>query len=754
MPYESDPSGQPLPGDSDSLNRAGQGPKEEQNSWLLDDESTPLASNPTEQEPFITAEGQSWLLDGEGPNEPSLTITEDTEGDSWLTDVDDPTTDLDADEVVQEPGFSASYCEPESTASVFGRLLVPVVFMSALSVGGLLVWRSMSGLGVGPDDSNSGGVVHVPGNETQGEKLAGPSFDIPGTTRNEGDSTLRGSIQRDGSVKQTTSGLTASVAQGQFGFTPSSQNPSNTSKGMERGEGVAPAMEETQSAVVLQPDTAVLAERFAQVDADQNDAEEFTSEENSQVAEVEVSATFVPSFIGMALYAAGMESGLASAYPLYRVEPSAGALLSFDTQGPYASCELPMWGPRTPVERSIAMELEDLGGNTPVAEFDPLQDSLLTAEQEQMLARLDEDESMELAFLWVQEPHESETLVVLDVPTVVASPLETMQESDELLSAESDQGSAAVASVDPGESAPLGRAFLDELLKLGPVTGSEDVPDGQAGFEVRPLEDWMKEETKVAATTEPDAFVPGAELASVDEPTVSLLPISAGMDETGQWLAGEGYVQPESGGGVAMEVLGEIEQAFVYLWSVQTTEESTPAAVSSTEMQGSALASVESEAVQHSAPTDLEFGTLASIEPMFLGNPYFELEEIGMVPVQSFVEINWTDPLAELRFNGLEMEPVPVREPFIEGIEEFDALEELAAVQDQAPSVDSEMPLLVADFEEAELPLLSDLEPESSELHETLMAAVEGETTTEDLMQVSGLEEIPFAEELQVYEGS
>ncbi|MDF1839667.1 MAG: hypothetical protein P1V35_17510, partial [Planctomycetota bacterium] len=464
MSYESDPSGQPLPGDSDSLNRSGHVPQEEQNSWLLDGETTPPASQPAQPEPVRVADSPNWLLDGEQAEEPSLVITEDTEGDSWLMNVDDPTATLEVDEVTQDQGFSASYCEPESTASVFGRLLVPAVFVSVLSVGGLLVWRSMSGLGVGPNGAGEGGVVHVPSENTGGEKLAGPTFAVPGTGRNANGSSTRGSIQRDGSVKQAKSGLSASVAQGQFGFTPSSQNTSTASKlktkGLSNGEehNHAETHEAPETLAQVEPaEFQTEGERLEGTPTVPSDLETAPSEENVDLAQsesVEGEGKVVIDLFGMAFVTADLESG---SQELYQVQPSEDRLLSFESSLTFPMVGLPLWGPGTPVEPSIAMEFEEDPANVT---GDPVDEPLLTEEQEQMLAMADEDGSVELAFLWVEEPSTDESVAVVEESTG----FDSGDESPEIANPVEEQESAAVASLETEvEGTPLGHAFLDEL---------------------------------------------------------------------------------------------------------------------------------------------------------------------------------------------------------------------------------------------------------------------------------------------------
>ncbi|MBL4770326.1 MAG: hypothetical protein JKY61_04120 [Planctomycetes bacterium] len=714
MSYESDPSGQPLPGDSDSLNRAGQGPQEEQNSWLLDGEAAPLAPQPVDQRP---ASESNWLLDGEDSDEPSLVVTEDSEGDSWLMNLDEPTVTVDVDEKVQEHGFAASYCEPESTASVFGRLLVPSVFVAVLSVGGLLVWRSMSGLGVEKEGTGSGGVVFVPGGEDQGEVLSGPTFEVPGSSRSASIASLRGNIQRDGSVKQNASKLTTKVVQGQFGFTPSSQNRSIGSvlKPVETPEETA-AVIETES--LAQAEATPLPVQEFEVEAE---APEIAQDESLvEVSPEESEGTLVSGFFGLAFFVGEFENSVASSTELYTVQPSQGRLLSFAPRETAAFVEPPLWGPGTPVEPSIALEFE--GG---AEELEPSMElaSLLTEEQENLLALVDEDSSIELAFMWVDESMADEAVASIEGTEMPST------DADSLGSFE-DQELESLALAEEFDDFVRDPGFVDDLLAKGPVTGFEDVPDGQEGFLISPLENWLENEQSGTALVSIEAL--DSELAVVEEAPVSALPISEGLDAEGNWLAGEGYEKPTEPVLVAM---GEAEQAIIDLWTV---EDASPLVEPSVEQDSSVLASVEEPVVLYSVPTDLESGTLASIEPMFLGNPFFELEEIGMVPVQGSAAFDWIDPLGnsmlvdEPEFEGELVAEQVAMEEFIE-----DATGDIFEDTTEESVEGIQQPILLAEVEsefesqvetetelEVELPLLvHELEQEASLDNEVELAA-------------------------------
>lgn len=718
MSYESDPSGQSLPGDSDSLNRAGQTPSGEQNSWLLDGETTPLASQPTEPETLRPADSPNWLLDGEQAEEPSLVITEDTDGDSWLMNVDDQAVTLDVDEVSGEPGFSASYCEPESTASVFGRLLVPAVFVSVLSVGGLLVWRSMSGLGVGPDDSNQSGVVHVPSGDNSGEKLAGPTFEVPGSTRLSGGASTRGSIQRDGSVKQSNPSFTASTSKGQFGFTPSGQSPAVTPEVADSGQ--------TEPLETTPVETGAVAQVEPQTDQSPEVTESSVVEESTAMAAVQDVDNFVIDFFGMALFTADLEAGTPE---LYEVEPSQGRLLSFHGDVFLPVVGLPLWGPGTPVEPAIALEMAEALAEASEPDVDAPVEPLLTSEQEAMLAMADGDGSVELPFLWVEDTVEETPEGTIDAPLAMVEPSEPETFTEEMFVEETMdvdpeyvQESAAVAALEDentmDEGTPLGRAFLDQLLAMGPIETSEVVPEANEGFDVQPLENWIGEGGDEVAMAEMDS----GELASVE---VEPLPLSAGLDEQGSWLIGDGYEQPEVTGPVAMAQPTEAEQAFVELWSEEIPVEDAPVSVASPEDQGSALAQVDPTVTQHSVPTDIEIGTLSSIEPMIQDDSSFEVEEIGMVPAPT---VDWVDPLAH--WTSVEEENSWL--PTAGDLELTQETEVVAATEEPV------VPVLVGELEgEPEL-LVDDLATVKAETTETTDVDVaEVETTGTDVAQTT-----------------
>ncbi len=665
MSYESDPSGQPLPGDSDSLHQGGHNPQENQGHWLLDDERTPLASQPEQPKPASGAKGQNWSLDGESAEEPSLVITEDTEGDSWLMNVDDPTVALEEhDASVQEHGLSASYCEPASTASTFSKLLVPTTFVAALSVGGLLVWRSMSGLGVGTDDSNTGAVVLDSSSDSEGEKLAGPTFEVPGASQSENGATLRGSIQRDGSVQQTTPVLTSKVAKGQFGFTPSSQNGSS-----QEAEAVASAQESSPNHETVVASDSELSEVVAEAPVEETFEQEVSPELQSEVSEGPVAQVDSESEestqteqepFGLPYFAAEFEVCMSTMAELYQVQPDEGDLLSFEQKPEFTFPELPLWGPGTPMDPAIALGDEDSDADREDLSPEPATETLLSSEQENLLAHADADDSVELLFLFDEE-----------------TPVE--EESGDWVLAEGEQD-------EPSE-----HRFVDELLAAGPTTGLETVPSGAEGFELSPVTDWLEEGTEVAPELDPDASVDSPELASVENEHSDSLPTTHGFDEQGNGLNDDGLDQSEDESMVAVQDTEGGDQAMLELLSVPTVDE---------------VASVEESdaesVVEYSVPSDSHDETMASIEPEVLGNPFFELEELGMVPVGKPVVFDWEDPLAGISmlapdFISATDEDLPESGEDSLLSDSQDAEAQVDLVQETVPEL--EEPLLVSDSE-------------------------------------------------------
>ncbi len=661
MSYESDPSGQPLPGDSDSLHQGGHNPQENQGHWLLDDEQNPHASQPKQSKPASAAKGENWSLDGELAEEPSLVITEDTDGDSWLMNVDDPTVALEENgDPVREHGLSASYCEPASTASTFSKLLVPTTFVAALSVGGLLVWRSMSGLGVGTDDSNTGAVVLDSSSDSEGEKLAGPTFEVPGASQSENGATLRGSIQRDGSVQQTVPVFTSRVAKGQFGFTPSSQFGSG-----QGGEVVASAQESSPSHEPVVTSGSELSEVVAEAQVEGAYDQEVSPELQGEVSEDPVAQVISESEentqaerapFGLSYFAAEFGVCMSSVTELYQVQPDEGDLLSFEQKPGSTFPELPHWGPGTPVEPAIAMGVESSDANRE----EPTTEALLSSEQEGLLAHADADDSVELLFLF-----------------------------DEDTQVEEEPGDLVLAEGEQDE--PTEHRLVDELLAAGPTTELETVPGGAEGFELSPMTDWLEEGTEISPELIPDASVDSPELASVENEHPDSLPTAHGFDEQGNGLNDDGLDQPEEESMVAVQDTEGDDPAMLELLSVPVVDE-----VASLE---------ESDAesvVEYSVPSDSHDETMASIEPEVLGNPFFELEELGMVPVGKPVVFDWEDPLAGISMlapDSISATDEDLPESGEDSLlsDSQDAEAQVDPVQETVPEL--EEPLLVSDSE-------------------------------------------------------
>ncbi len=244
MSYESDPNRRfHNPGESDPNQSNSGNPmepdssKEGDGSWLLDGEtqggSPSMDANVPHSGPPEPIGGQddSWLLDDSSESNTS-------DGSQPVQGFDagnfgagmgseEPTYEQstidESDEEIANSTLAASYCEPESPKAVLSRLMMPAVFVAAISVGGLILWKSINASDSGESNESAAIVQTEPMPDTSTE-LAGPDLGVTSDSELAGGPSIRGQIQRDGSVRVPNArGSSQANRPGGSGFTPSVQ---------------------------------------------------------------------------------------------------------------------------------------------------------------------------------------------------------------------------------------------------------------------------------------------------------------------------------------------------------------------------------------------------------------------------------------------------------------------------------------------------------------------------------------------------
>ncbi|HPF13560.1 MAG TPA: hypothetical protein PLJ12_04780 [Planctomycetota bacterium] len=366
MSYESDPNRHfQNPGETPQNSAAhgkSRGNAHGDGSWLFDEDAAGQSASPSQvpadpvqqwgvqKQTSGQASDDSWLLQmGEG-QAPPVPYSEDPD-----MDMDDE------DEFPAGSALSASYCEPESTATVMSRLLVPGVFVAAVAVGGMILWKSMHGLGTQVSDTNGSGMVAVEGPRDSGVRLKSPEPDGSVRSTNPNEAPLRGRIQRDGSIDLASQRAETGTQAGQAGFTPSGQTPAVSMP--QRAAKEAPTdgeMASTADLETIQPDPT---------------APELDSQES-----------------------------LAFGEPV-QASPYQGPWTLQAGVQPLPMLTLPPWGPAGPPSESG--EPEQVAANDAPAEqtLDVDPSTELEAPEQGALASLDAlDGDYELPFLWEDEP--------------------------------------------------------------------------------------------------------------------------------------------------------------------------------------------------------------------------------------------------------------------------------------------------------------------------------------------------------------
>ncbi|MCA9003085.1 MAG: hypothetical protein KDB61_14265, partial [Planctomycetes bacterium] len=308
----------------------------------------------------------------------------------------------------------------------------------------------------------------------------------------------RGSIQRDGSVKRSPSPLKASLAQGEFGFTPSAQANSPIAATQTGDEPVA------QASLRPELDTTDISgavEALSTPGAVHTQASEFDAEglELATALQGDEGSPRISGFLAGILDAAECQEFEG----LYQPQSSAASLLSFDRFFAQPSQE-PWFGALHFQEETPAgsSETEDVAWDETPSENDSYS------------ATLDETPFVETQDLAMVES-------VHDVQGDTVS-FEGVGTSEEDWSME----------------------FLDHLLAMGPASFSPVPTEEEGEFQVDELEGWLEEssDASLAQVEETDGTGP----APVTMEESSTLPVSLGLNDQGDWIVADGETTPEA----------------------------------------------------------------------------------------------------------------------------------------------------------------------------------------------------------------
>lgn len=393
---------QPQPGNPHPQHRPAQQDSSGDGSWLLDGADPSQQASESESMPQEPDAVQAWALEREQAAQAAQTSQE-----AWMQDMQARgEITLHEDEPDPAASFSASYCEPESTTTVLSRMLVPGVFVAAISVAGMILWKSVSAPTGTGNSVSTAGIERTGGAQDDGVKLQTPNLPA-GKPKTE--APLRGRIQRDGSISVVESTPKATTPVGQGSYTPS--------------KGGQP----TSQPVVT--DSSEVA-----VETSGNPSEWVG------VRPIEVGPE-APVFVGTTV------GELAQEIPADRepetdstVEEMPIEWMAMGGFRPLPLVALPLWGPQGPGEEAEAInaELEAMGltqaDETDGSRGDRIHDDATTAEdpsEDAALAALEQWEDAEfdgeMPFVWVDE---STPVATVDEGTVEETETPNDFESD------------------------------------------------------------------------------------------------------------------------------------------------------------------------------------------------------------------------------------------------------------------------------------------------------------------------------------